>query len=168
VSFPVHLLRKDDAVLSLFVAAFHGAQDLVPIRDAGCVNVIAVDRDAEKLDVMRPLFPDYVLHAGDAFTLIEILARTRTIGSRTFSVITSDSWTGDAEPKVVAMLSEMLQMTKRVAIIGFSTAFLCGPSVEEALLAYSAKSDREFTVEIIERTKTASWLVVDFTREGDE
>lgn len=55
--FPRFVFNKCESALMLFCAGFYGGHDCVWVADAGLTNVIAVDHDADKLNVMKQIYP---------------------------------------------------------------------------------------------------------------
>lgn len=56
-SYPRHLLPGCRSACLLFGAGFYGANDGYWVYDAGVQDVVCVDRDEEKLAVMRKMYP---------------------------------------------------------------------------------------------------------------
>lgn len=55
--FPKYALSQCETALMLFCAGFYGRNDCVWVAEAGLTNVVCIDTDQEKLDVMRKLYP---------------------------------------------------------------------------------------------------------------
>jgi len=65
--FPQHLLRLGESGLCLFAAGFLGKQDAYWMANAG-MDATCVDTDAEKLAVMKQLYPrDWEFVVADVF-----------------------------------------------------------------------------------------------------
>lgn len=70
-SYPGHLIRGRVDALVLFAAAWLGRQDAYWIYDAG-LKATCVDRDQEKLDEMKALYPDtWEFVNGDVYDFAE-------------------------------------------------------------------------------------------------
>lgn len=113
--FPTDLVRAEDRCLVLFAAAFGGVQDAVPLRDAGVREATCVDIDKEKLDAMRPSFPEsWRFVQGDAF---EVVFR-----GWEHDVVSADPWSGDLEERVWRELVPALLKTKaRLLVFGVTS-----------------------------------------------
>lgn len=151
MTFPVHLLRKEDTVLCLFCAAFGGRQDAAFLRDAGLKRVRCVDRDVVKIQEMAPLYPDFSFATDDVFEMLWGV-KEPVDEFRRWDVITADPWTGNMDERLRGFLPALLAMTKRVLILG------CG--VGEVEKTAKALSDLGHLVQRIKRSDTAFWLVV--------
>lgn len=114
--FPSQVIKRHHKVLSLFVAAFGGKQDVEHIRKAGVQKCVMVDIDASKLNKMNY---DYSKICGDCFEIIDVIHKT----GEQFDVVTSDHWTGQDEA-IHGIYFEKLCAIAPIRILGISQKYL--------------------------------------------
>ena len=55
--FPKDEIHRGDSVLCLACAGFYGSHDVIHVLDAGARSIVGVDLDADKIEVMRRIYP---------------------------------------------------------------------------------------------------------------
>lgn len=138
--FPDELLVGARSALFLFGAAFLGANDAVWALNAG-VRSTVVDRDAERLEEMRTLYPASWRFVGE--DVFEFIASA----SRRWDVVTADPFTGDTADRCLAMLPAFARITNDTLIVTISSRV---PSPKVA----------GWKVSRMPRTRLADWLVL--------
>lgn len=114
--FPIHVLNPKQKVLSLFVAAYGGQQDIVYVHKAGVKTCLMVDLNARSLSLMT--YP-YQKVCGDCFQMIDKIFDSK----EKFDVITSDHWTGQ-DQKIHGPYFEKLKSIAPTLILGISQTYI--------------------------------------------
>lgn len=130
--FPSHVIKPKHRVLSLFVAAFGGVQDVKFVHAAGVKECVMVDMNAASLKRME--YPYHKL-CSDCFEVIDRIHASK----EKFDVITSDHWTGQ-DGQIHSKYFEKLRDIAPTLILGISQHYMNTlPSLPEGL--YYKRSD---------------------------
>lgn len=114
--FPSSVLNPKLKVLSLFVAAYGGQQDIEFIHKAGVKTCLMVDLNAKSLGLMA--YP-YHKVCGDCFEMIDKIYESK----EKFDVITSDHWTNQDE-KIHGPYFEKLSAIAPTLILGICQRYI--------------------------------------------
>lgn len=111
--YPSHLLPQEGSALALCAAAFLGHNDVVHFAEAG-MRVVCVDRDAERLEEMKRLYPDdWTFACDDAWGFAE---RAYTLGM-TWDVVSVDTFTGDMEFRSLQSLELWCSLARKFVTV---------------------------------------------------
>lgn len=119
--FPADEIEPGDAVLDLMCAGFWGANAAIHAINRGATLYAGIDIDAQKLDVMRAIYPDdrCIFEEVDAVEMLEIGI---LIGKRS-PVVICDPWTQQIADWMPRLLG-LLRVTGRVLILGTCNSWL--------------------------------------------
>jgi hypothetical protein len=110
--YPTHLLEGCETGLVLFAAAFLGHNDAIHFAEAG-LRCSCVDVDAERLAVMRGLYPDtWAFFEGDAWEWAE-----KCRGNVTWDAVSCDTWTGDLMERSLVSLDLWCSLARKAVTV---------------------------------------------------
>jgi len=140
--FPAEVLVGARSALFLFGAAFLGANDAIHARAAGVPGTV-VDRDPERLEQMRRLYPDtWTFVCRDAFEFVYCEGF-----SWRWDVVSCDPFTGIAADRCLSLLPDIAGLARRALTL----------TIPHALPAQSLDGWEATTMK---RTRLADWLVL--------
>jgi hypothetical protein len=111
--FPAEALDSCKSALLLFCAGFYGRNDAIHLARAGVADVTGVDRDAERLAVMRALYPSTW-----SFVEADVFAWHP---DRRFDLVIADPQTSDWE-RMYNTLPIVSGWAHKMVVLGTSTA----------------------------------------------
>lgn len=141
--YPVDALSGVDSALMLFCAGFYGASDCVHLANLGIEHVVAVDRDREKIEAMRAIYPKtWEFLVADAY---EICKRSLVV-----DFLGVDPPVNGSE-RALRSLSRFCEIARRRIVIGTTLE-----AYEQTTIAVSNEWRRR---DPLMRNDRACWLV---------
>jgi len=143
--FPFAQLEECETGLCLFASAFYGVNDAIHFAMSG-VDTTCVDRDGEKLNAMREVYPpEWTFVRADAWTFAEA-ARDLELS---WDAVCVDPFTGDAMDRSMQTLDLWLSLADRVLIAGTDVFPFAAPAAWNVAVKY------------VRRSALAYWLVLE-------
>jgi hypothetical protein len=110
--FPSDVLESCDSALMLFCAGFYGRNDCIWLQEAGLLDVVGIDLDAGKLDVMRELYPeDWRFVCVDAFVAAHVFK------AGAYDLVCVDAFAGEHADRALQMLDEWTRIARRSVVL---------------------------------------------------
>ena len=137
-SFPTWVTRGAGSAICFFCARFFGRTDAIHLYGQGMSDVTVVDTDAERLAVMKEIYPrSWTFLAADAFET----ARQMRRAGRTFDLVISDHDPEDIDRVLGSRFEDFIALTKRHMVAEIATAHL----IERGLTAGIEDINRMFS-----------------------
>jgi hypothetical protein len=111
--FPTDLLPEQRTALLLFCAGFYGRNDGIHVWDAGIRQVIGVDSDELKLQVMANLYPGWLFIGADVYAWADG-ARARALLS---DIVIVDCQVNQSE-RCYELIPDWCSLANNVVVLG--------------------------------------------------
>lgn len=155
--YPTEYLVGAEVGLLLFAAGLKGRNDGYWFLEAGIPWVTAVDLIEERVEAMKPLYPEWEFVVADAFEF------ARATPEQSYDVVSVDSHTG-LSARTLAEASLWMRLSRNIVTIG--TQWLALGAVDrrldiEEVAAILNIQDTDFAViDLYERNQRSLWIVL--------
>lgn len=110
--FPSEVLDSCESALMFFCAGFYGRNDCIWLAETGIQDVVGIDIDARKLDVMRDLYPDEW-----KFICVDAFDAAHVFKAGAYDLVCVDAFGGEVADRALGMIEDWCRIARRFVVM---------------------------------------------------